>query len=245
MIFVVAMHAGGAALSLMHWDEEEADDETVGAVAVEMVAEPVVARVETVDAPPGPVIQEALAAQTASRETHEVVKDDVPPFEPAPLAPEPEVAMPLAKPIEEEKPEEPKPEEELLQQQNANQSEASLAMAPPRVEAEPTPAPPVLSRGAVAPSRSRLTWEKSLSAHLNRFKRAPAVRVSGSVSVMFNIDKTGHLIAARVVQSSGSSVLDDEALAVLRRASPLPAAPDDVPGTMFEFTIPVHFLVKG
>ena len=52
------------------------------------------------------------------------------------------------------------------------------------------------------------------------------------------------MIASRVVRSSGSSALDEEALAVLQRASPLPAPPAQVGGTTFDLTLPIQFRIK-
>jgi protein TonB len=62
--------------------------------------------------------------------------------------------------------------------------------------------------------------------------------------VSFTIDRTGRVTASRVVGSSGSPALDDEALAVLQRASPLPAPPAQVPGESFNWTMPIQFRIR-
>ena len=84
--------------------------------------------------------------------------------------------------------------------------------------------------------------------HLDRFKRYPEIaRARGSqgeVTVQFMLDRTGHVIAARLVHSSGSSALDEEAISVLKRANPLPAAPDLVAGIIFDLTLPIQFRIK-
>jgi protein TonB len=84
--------------------------------------------------------------------------------------------------------------------------------------------------------------------HLDRFKRYPEIARArgnqGEATVQFTVDRTGHVIAARVVHSSGSSALDEEALAVLKRADPLPAAPDQVGATTFDLTLPIQFRIK-
>ena len=115
-------------------------------------------------------------------------------------------------------------------------------MAPPRVEAKEEPpaaaAPSPSASAAVA--RAQAAWEKALVSHLNRFKRYPdqarARSNQGDVAVQFTIDRLGSLVASRVVRSSGSSALDEEALAVLQRASPLPAPPGQIAGTTFDLT---------
>jgi len=66
----------------------------------------------------------------------------------------------------------------------------------------------------------------------------------GEATVQFTVDRTGHVVAARVVHSFGSTALDEEALAVLKRADPLPPAPDQVGGMTFDLTLPIQFRIK-
>ena len=44
-----------------------------------------------------------------------------------------------------------------------------------------------------------------------------------------------------VVRSSGYAALDDEAMALLERAQPLPPFPPEMTGTIRNFTIPIRF----
>ena len=46
-------------------------------------------------------------------------------------------------------------------------------------------------------------------------------------------------VGASLASSSGSSVLDGEALALVRRASPIPAPPEGVGGRTLSLTVPV------
>jgi len=170
----------------------------------------------------------------------------VPTVEPSP-APDPEVVLPTPHPVTDKKPDEEKPQEDKPKQQSADQVVAApLTMAPPRVEATEQPVAVAPSPGsAAAAARAKAAWERALVSHLNRFKRYPdAARArssQGDVAVQFTIDRTGGVIASRVVRSSGSSALDEEALAVLRRANPLPAPPGHVDGTTFDLTLPIQF----
>ena len=105
---------------------------------------------------------------------------------------------------------------------------------------------PRLRRPSPLPARSKATWEKALVSHLNRFKRYPDQARGarqGEVRVSFTIDRPGGS-RARVVGSSGSPSLDEEALAVLQRASPLPAPPAQLPGASFDWTMPIQFKIK-
>ena len=62
--------------------------------------------------------------------------------------------------------------------------------------------------------------------------------------VAFAIDRAGHVIDSRVIQSSGYAALDQEAIATLQRAQPFPPPPEGLAGEKFEFTVPVKFTVK-
>jgi protein TonB len=52
------------------------------------------------------------------------------------------------------------------------------------------------------------------------------------------------VVASRVLRPSGSALLDEEAIAVLRRASPLPGPPAEVSGELFPLTLPIQFRIK-
>jgi protein TonB len=98
------------------------------------------------------------------------------------------------------------------------------------------------------PAQVQISWQKSLISHLNRYKRYPdgarARSHQGIVKVEFTIDRGGRVIAARVIQGSGSQHLDDEALAVLQRASPLPAPPSEITGETLQLAMPIHFRIR-
>jgi len=101
-----------------------------------------------------------------------------------------------------------------------------VAAAPAAVIRSSTAAAPASN---LSPSKSELllSWKGSLLAHINRFKRfPPEARGVGATSVTFTISEAGQVIAARLVVSSGDPALDTEALALLRRASPVPPPPE-------------------
>ena len=123
--FVLAAHIGCTALALMHWQEEEADDAAAGPVIVEMVPTPVVSRVDSPDVAHGPLMEEAKLTPQAAKETKEEVEKETPPVDPSPRAPEPEVVLPIARPIPQKKLEEELPKEEETKQQSADQTTAA------------------------------------------------------------------------------------------------------------------------
>ena len=68
-------------------------------------------------------------------------------------------------------------------------------------------------------------------AHLNRYKRYPSGAAStGTASVAFTIARSGQVLSARLIVSSGNPALDAEAVSLPRRASPVPAPPPDFGG---------------
>jgi protein TonB len=82
-------------------------------------------------------------------------------------------------------------------------------------------------------------------AHLARHKRFPPEARSrgdrGSATVGFTLDGGGRVTRVSLVRSSGFSSLDQEATAMVRRASPFPAPPGGRPTA---FTAPVSFRIQ-
>ena len=120
-----------------------------------------------------------------------------------------------------------------------SRSSAPAAMVPP---APPNPPAPPGDPSAVP------AWQGRLAGQLQRAKRYPdSAREAGQegvVSVSFIMDRTGQVLAVRVVHSSGSQALDDEALALVRRAEPLPAPPPELPGRSVTLTVPIRFSLR-
>ena len=66
-----------------------------------------------------------------------------------------------------------------------------------------------------------------------------AIRYQPPVS--FSIDRHGHVLNSQIIKSSGSAVLDAEALSLMTRAAPLPPPPAAVPDTDLTFVLPIRF----
>jgi periplasmic protein TonB len=95
-------------------------------------------------------------------------------------------------------------------------------------------------RGTAGSAASTASWRAAIYAHLLAHKPSGG-EATGAVTVSFSLSRGGRLIGAHLAGSSGSSALDQRALAMVRSANPFPAAPADVAGGAFSFTVPVRF----
>lgn len=112
---------------------------------------------------------------------------------------------------------------------------------------EPSPAPPA-APAAAEPSNAVPSWRSELINRLQRAKRYPETArgrgEQGVATVTFAMDRSGRVLSAGVVRSSGSPSLDEEAVALIRRAEPLPPVPAEVAGNAVTLTIPVAFSLR-
>ena len=63
---------------------------------------------------------------------------------------------------------------------------------------------------------------------LERSKVNPRSTISGTVMLRFTVGAKGELLSRTVLQSSGSKLLDDAAMAALDRAAPFPPMPQEL-----------------
>ncbi|MDO8037979.1 energy transducer TonB [Janthinobacterium sp. SUN137] len=131
---------------------------------------------------------------------------------------------------------------------------AKEASVPAQASSSATPAPAAVRGPQAAPfnsdtpssSAAPASWQSQVLGHLAHFKRYPGDarqrKRAGAAWVRFQVDRDGKLLASELVTSSGTVLLDREALQVLQRAQPLPAPPDNVlrQGTV-TVTLPVSF----
>jgi protein TonB len=79
-----------------------------------------------------------------------------------------------------------------------------------------------------------------VAAHLARYKRGD-LRDQGKVTITVAIDGRGNVTSVRLINRSGFASLDQEAQAMVRRASPFPPPPS---GRSESFNIPLSFTVR-
>ena len=78
---------------------------------------------------------------------------------------------------------------------------------------------------------------------LTKVQRYPARArgAQGMVSLAFTINRQGKVVSSKIVKSSGSRVLDAEALDLIKRAEPLPPPPTDIADSDLSFVVPIRF----
>jgi TonB family protein len=239
----IALHAGGAVFAYAHLPPSDlnADD---GASAMEISMAFEAPKLEQTDLPPGPQSDASAAAAPAVEQTVKAEREPLPTETPTETEdPDRVVAREEVK-----DPSEKTPDQSQAQTQKSADSVAAEATAEPTIETAteaPKAVAPVQGNGRSA-IHIRTTWQKRLAAHLDRNKRYPerGQRRSVQLVVAFTLDRVGHVVAARVTQSSGASEFDDAALAMMERADPVPPPPPLVADEGLTFTLPVIFNAK-
>lgn len=205
------------------------------------------------DIAPGP---EQVDAPPPKPEPKPLPEPEIEPeIPPAPPAIKPEVVVkPKPKEKQEEKPlpEEMKPiEEELEEVTPTEKTVASTASAPPKAAIESTKAA-APNRGISTPTlnnNQKLTWQNQLMLKLNEAKRYPSrarrYRQEGVGYLRFSMDRNGNVLSKSIEQSSGHELLDNETLALIERAQPLPMPPNHVKGDILDFVVPIVFSLRN
>ncbi len=91
-----------------------------------------------------------------------------------------------------------------------------------------------------------LSYRRALIARLESQRRYPAgslrQHAQGTGSLLFRIDREGHLMDAKIVSGTGHAALDQAALAIVSRAAPFPPIPTGLPDEL-AITLPIAFLI--
>jgi TonB family protein len=238
-VAAAALHAASVALALASLPPDEAPDD-LGAPAIEIGVELMAPRAEPADLPVGPQTDASAASPPVVEQKAEVKPTD----------------LPTAVPTETEDPdrvvttqESPKPKAEELevtptQTAPSAESAAAVAMAPPSSETlteAPKSVAPTPGTGE-SERRARQTWERELQAHVKKNLHYPSDRTGTAHAVIaVEFDRTGHVLSTSIAQSSGDASFDREAIAMMRRADPVPRPPPVVADNGLRFTLPVEF----
>jgi periplasmic protein TonB len=220
------IHVAGAVALLARWND--AADAVVSApvILIELAQVPVAPDVTPARLAPGPQQPEARPApdQPKTVEKAEITTELVK-----------EAELSATQPNAADKPAEKK----------RIQKQASLASAPStaqqRAERAAARAPGSVSHNPDAVPN----WKSALVARLERYKRYPPEAQSraetGVTQLAFSVDRSGGVHHAHVVRSSGSNVLDREAVALAERASPMPPPPAEITGAQIPIEVPIRY----
>jgi periplasmic protein TonB len=166
------------------------------------------------------------------------------------VAPAPET-MVEAKPLPDLPQEKPQPEEPKLEQPS-DEAPALVpipaAKPPQKVEDSPPPAPVTAQQAKGGAPHVEASWQSSLVRQLQKYKRYPAQAQSrneqGVVLLSFSLDRGGRVLAHSIAKSSGYPDLDDEVMAMIMRAQPLPPFPQTMPQPRLDLTVPIRFSLR-
>lgn len=220
------IHIAGAVALLSRWNNPADVVADAPVIMIELAPVPVAPDVTPFKLPPGPRQPEARPApdQPKTVEKAEIKTE---------LVKEAELPATQLKPAD-------KPAEKKL-----IQKQASLASAPStaqqRAERAAARAPGSVSHNPDAVPN----WKSALVARLERYKRYPPEAQSraetGVTQLAFSVDRSGGVHHAHVVRSSGSNVLDREAVALAERASPMPPPPAEITGSQIPIVVPIRY----
>jgi protein TonB len=216
---IIAAHVAIIA-SLALWDARApVEPHFIPAISVSLApVESASPETQEQDLPVGPNRQQAAAVPAAPPKPEDKpVETKVEP----PAQPQAEVTLPRA----EEQKEIEKPKQEAV---------------PPAPETRAMPKAERVGRFTEAASNAYLA---RVAGHLKRFVRYPmdARGASGTVLVGFELNREGKVIGSAVKKSSGNTILDHAALAILQRASPFPSFPAAKPEAQDSYVAPVEF----
>jgi protein TonB len=158
---------------------------------------------------------------------------------------------PEPKPVEtprlmEERPVEEKTAPKEVRRTEARPAAPSAAAAPARPAASAAPGR-AGNRGNIETGGAALvsSYQALVQAHLQRFRTYPeAARsrgITGVATVRFALGRDGQVLSVSLARGSGASILDEAALAMVRRASPFPPFPAGLNRTRMDLAAPVRF----
>lgn len=123
-----------------------------------------------------------------------------------------------------------------------------LPKPPEKVEQARPPAPVTAERVKGGAPRIEPSWQTILVRRLQHYKRYPkeaqARNEQGVVLLNFSLDRNGHVLAHSIARSSGYAALDEEVMAMIMRAEPLPSFPASMPQAQLDLTVPIRFSIR-
>lgn len=213
------------------------------AVIVDLAPIPV-APTSLSDITPGPEMLEALPTPKPPAQSEPEIVDSI-----AKVELPSEITLPLPEPKAEEKTPEAKPDNQKTDTKPVERAEpAPRTTAVPHFEQRNADRPAARSPGGEANRATIARWRDQVAARLQSVKRYPnqaeARREQGVALLSFTVDRNGRVLERSIVKGSGSVALDEEVLALVMRAQPLPAFPPEMDQSVIHLTVPIRFRVQ-
>lgn len=229
----LGFHGAGAAALLARWNDSA--DLVANAPLIMIDLAPVAAAPATTPTEwPPDTVESKLVEPTPEPEPPPPRQIELPPDP----APQPELT---ATPP-------PKPVGKKVEKKKPRQREASIARAPSAVHNKADRAAAPMPGASARDSNALPNWTSKLVAQIARHKRYPeearARGETGTTQVAFRVDRSGGVHNVRVVRSSGSSLLDSEALAWVERSQPLPPPPAEIPDAKLNIDLPLRYSLR-
>jgi protein TonB len=233
-IAIVLLHLALIAAALFWYHRPQPSSVSLPAILVDLAPAPAAPEIQTEDQGNRPVTQEAEAPPPEPPKTEMIEQ-----LPPTPLQEKPVVAAPpKVEPKPQPTPAKPQPVKDVKKPVKKRQAEESRASKADRIG----PQTPEVGSGASA-AASAANYRGILVAHLRRFKGWPAGAEArgenGVANVSFTLTRNGNVTGARLARSTGYASLDQEALAWVRRAQPMPPFPPEMREATMTFTAPL------
>jgi periplasmic protein TonB len=194
------------------------------------------------------VVEQGIAIEGLAKfgEAEEMIETvDIPPVAP----------VETQQPVEEVKPEltdvvtstESKHEEQVKTDEPKPVEEPKPQAVP--VEAQAPQVATLIEQSSGAAQQGGDTTERraylgQISKTIQRKKVNPRSTLSGTVLVRFSVSPKGEILSRTILQSSGSKLLDDAAIASLERAAPFPPLPQAIASGPLEVQVPFRFVTR-
>jgi periplasmic protein TonB len=171
------------------------------------------------------------------------------------LVKEPKLVTEPVKPVKQKSPEPAPVQETSAEPVTAEPPPPNVIAVVPKVDAPPvisvpTPEPPKKVEPSDADvNDARAQYGSTLGRAIAKHKSYPKIAQmrgwQGEVLLDLKLDGSGNVQSASIKESSGHESLDNQALEMVRKASPFPAPPEALRGRSFNITVPVSFKLEN
>ena len=164
-------------------------------------------------------------------------------------------SSPIQKPVEKIETPQPVKKVEPIQKKITpiiDKNAISVAQPIPKEVAPSPPAETISKIPNIVPQEQVTQYIESYSSLLAnaiaKYKQYPKIAQmrgwQGTVVADLEIDTKGAVISIKIKKSSTYEVLDNEALEMIRKASPFPAPPESLRGKNFNVLVPISFKLE-